>query len=339
MAKPRISKKAQKTEVDKPSHHLSISRPQRWINELQEHRVIAIIVILAFILIGIGKTTDAIQSIVKFSEVYIRSVPKNVAAHKNSEDKVLIEHADVALFRKTLEQHITLSDNEEISEELRSELSLNEYSVQVGNFFVMATNNQYKRHGLISFFYAPSRKITFVDTDFPMGITGIKATSIKEGPIQFILQVKYITMTGTGTYSESVRFYSIGTNDVWTSLDKPYREVNSGWGAFTSHTVTFETKNSLVFDKKSLQIFTNGVVILHEEGETQAVQYRDLPQEIYVWNNITKQFDQIKGRATKNTHMLTELYSDIATPKGNWFKKPKELKDGEVSQAFFSEKW
>ena len=209
------------------------------------------------------------------------------------------------------------------------------YAKSIGQISFISTTNQYNMDGLVLFFNTKTGEILLKDNELSLGISGVKVITRPNVSPSKLIVVKYITITGTGTFGHSVKFYTFDDGLVLTSLDKPYSEVNSGWDAFETDTVEFKTRNDVVVKNGVMEIHTVGVALVYGEK----LEYRDLPEEIYIWKTNSRSFEQIKGRLTHKQGLMTNIYSDIADAKGNWFQKPMVLESGSVNDVFEEEQW
>ncbi|MEW5821004.1 MAG: hypothetical protein AB1782_12505 [Cyanobacteriota bacterium] len=148
---------------------------------------------------------------------------------------------------------------------------------------------------------------------------------------KILLLIEYVTLTGSGCYGSYNKLYSIENNKVKKVLERPKYEYNTGWNAFEEDLVTFDsileeikvTENDLIITFQPQVILETNLT----DSKSNKVEHIDnLPPEIYKWDKIKETFVQIKGRITRNQNLMSGLYSDFATVKGNWFKVPKELK-------------
>jgi len=193
----------------------------------------------------------------------------------------------------------------------------------------------------VAFIDARNTKLVLEDNEFAAGIEDIEFTGVnRQASPNAIVEIIYNSMYGTGTYAKSAKIYTITEDYVLLSLNKPYFEYNNGWGAFKSDDVEFKTKNifELNQQKSVYEVRTIGVAIVRGSGtekEGDVIQtreggpvkaYRELPDEFYVWNPLSKQFEQKEGRIVAGQPLLTHVYSDFAGAKGGWFTKPAELK-------------
>lgn len=213
--------------------------------------------------------------------------------------------------------------------------SLSIYADMFNRYAIISTMEQYNRPGFIVFLDSLNDKIVLLDKDFRKGISKVKSVHNYSSSPQVIIAVMYITITGTGTYGKSVRFYTIDNDHVLLSLDKPYFQMNSGWNAFENDPVVFKLRNDFIIRNGVYEIHTSGIVTVGEEGKENI---RILPKEIYVWDQRSKQFEQTEGRLTHKAGLLTSIYSDFADPKGDWFTKPRSL-GSEENFDFVDEAW
>jgi hypothetical protein len=191
---------------------------------------------------------------------------------------------------------------------------------------------------LLAFVDTWSNRVALWDADFG---GAIHPRFVEWGPgvsPNAIVEVTYPTIRGSGTYGESTKIYTVSDDYVLLSLDKPSFEYNSGWGAFQGD-VEFKTENIFQVDPaaKTYQIRTIGAasvitsdsahpgVLRETEDGTFIIAWRALPDEFYIWNRLSRQFDQKEGRIVAGQNLMTSIYSDYATPIGDWFKKPGQL--------------
>lgn len=194
----------------------------------------------------------------------------------------------------------------------------------LGDFAVISTQGQYNREGFVLIIDSHNKLVLKDDAPYYKGIVAVKSVHNPKATPQSLFIAKYITITGTGTFGNSLRIYAFDKGRVYVALDKPQYEHNSGWGAFEADTVIFTQRNDYVVRKGIYGIQTSGVVSM-EYGKKTIDRF--LPNERYVWNPSRKKFFQTEGRITRNDYLLTSIYGDFGKPTGGWFKKPKAIKN------------
>ena len=210
------------------------------------------------------------------------------------------------------------------------------YAEMLDQYGVVCTVNQYKMPGFVIFIDCFTNSIVLGDADFPMGIEVAKSLVNKNASPEALFIVRYISISGTGTFGTSVKLYAIDNGFPILSLDKPYYEHNSGWGAFENDPVIFKCRNDYLIKNGLYEIHTQGIVTI---GVGLKETCRELPNEIYVWDSRSKQFEQVEGRMTHKQGLLTSIYSDFADPKGDWFKQPPVLTKNNAPFDFVMENW
>lgn len=212
----------------------------------------------------------------------------------------------------------------------------------IGSHAIISVTS-YRLFGYIVFLDTQSGVTILGDDKFEHGIKKIQYIDLggNSSP-NAVVEVEYITLLGTGTFGTSVKLYALTGGDVSLSLDKPYYERNSGWGAFKEEYVEFKTKNIYQVNPETLlcEIRTSGAASAQsyekDDGRkifkvlkdgAKVVAYRRLPPELFVWNPLFKKFDQKDGRDIAGQGYMTSIYADFAKPTGDWFTKPKEVKD------------
>jgi hypothetical protein len=170
-----------------------------------------------------------------------------------------------------------------------------------------------------------------------------------------LIEVKYNYGYGSGINLDYTSIYSIEKGNVLLSLNKPSYEYISGWGVFKNYLVYFKTKNTVIVNsvEKTYQIKTKGFAYAVEPVNSSSeckskfgldkdgdciIELRKLPEEVYDWNKLTKQFEQTAGRVIIDKGGgLSEIYGDFMTMEGNWFKKPPEFTAKSEYEDFFKE--
>ncbi len=205
-------------------------------------------------------------------------------------------------------------------------------AIIIGKYVVVSTKDQYKIDGFVLIFSLETGELIFSAYDFKLGIKGVKVFDTKSASPEYLLIFKYMTLSGTGMYGESVRMYAIENQRVAVALDKPYKEYLDGyWGAYKS-SVSFEQNNQLSLDAGTLKLTTVGQVSYENHD---GLREKSLPTEEYSWNSNTMKFEQTSGRLTKDKQSMSEIYADYAEPNGDWFIKPRESND----TSFIEEQW
>ena len=135
-----------------------------------------------------------------------------------------------------------------------------------------------------------------------------------------LLEVRYLKNYGTGFIAQNIKIFLISDNDVFSIFDKTIFEIISGWKAFKNDDeVEFGIKYKLSWKNKLLYLTTCGYVNIGDKR-------KDLPREVYVYDDFTRQFKQLEGRRSSDM-LLSEIYGDQAKPNGHWFVKPCEVKE------------
>lgn len=210
------------------------------------------------------------------------------------------------------------------------------HAEMLGQYGVVCTVNQYNLPGFVVFIDSFANSIALEDVEFPMGIEVTKSLVTEDSSPEALFVVRYISITGTGTFATSVKLYAIDNGFPILSLDKPYYEHNSGWGAFENDPVIFKLRNDYLTRNGLYEIHTQGIITI---GDGVKKICRKLPEEIYVWDSRSKQFEQVDGRMTHKQGLLTSIYSDFADPKGDWFKAPPTLTKKSSHLGFVEENW
>ena len=83
--------------------------------------------------------------------------------------------------------------------------------------------------------------------------------------------------------------------------------------------ILLSVKYLLSWNKGLLHLITDGYVSVGNKE-------KQLPEEVYIYDELTRKFKQIEGRESSDL-LLSEIYGDLANPAGNWFSKPKEVKE------------
>lgn len=297
--------------------------------------------ILSFValVVLLATFTDSIDKLSAFTEKhFLETVDDKLMINDLNEIRFLINETQDGSFEKVYKKLSNyLTAREESVQVVVGAMEQGEklYIKKIDGVVVISTNNQYKREAFVLFFNAKTGDVLLADDELGLGITGVKVIEKTGASPSSLLIVKYITITGTGTFGNSVKFYAIDGDLVLLSLDKPYSEVNSGWGAFEADTVEFKTKNDVLVKNGVMEIHTTGVAIIGDDS----FQYQKLPEEVYVWNPLSHQFDQVKGRITDKESLMTHIYSDIAGARGDWFIKPRRIDRNELDEVFSEEGW
>lgn len=222
----------------------------------------------------------------------------------------------------------------------------------LGRFAVIYSYQSPRWQGdFITFIHADNNRVYLMDDEFGGGV--VRVRFIEGGAAVYpnaLVEVTYVTITGTGTYGESTKIYTVTDNIVALSLDKPSFEYNSGWGAFEGDHVEFKAMNVFQIDPSTAtyEIRTIGVasVMSYDPDAPCVKQLQDhgcivswqaLPDELYVWNMLSGQFHQKEGRVSADQGLMTNIYSDYASPAGSRFHKPAELQDSTVLDLLYAE--
>jgi hypothetical protein len=188
-----------------------------------------------------------------------------------------------------------------------------------------------------------SGRVVLRDDKFGCGILSVSFYSNAAASPQHVICCEYLAIVGTGTYGTADKIFAIDGDLIILCLEKPHTEYNSGWGAFVEDLVDFRLTNEVFVKDGIYEIRTIGAVALTKDLEsdaiTNAVKYHMLPEEHYRWDNVSRQFVQSAGRITHGENLLTSVYSDFATIKGDWFRKPRDIEPNhEVIGELFPEK-
>jgi len=211
------------------------------------------------------------------------------------------------------------------------------YAEMLGRYAVICTCGQYKMNGFVIFIDSLTNAVALLDTRFPLGVVKVKSIHDKNASPQSLFIVTGLSSSGTGLYGERLRVYTIDNGGPILSLEKPYYDVISGWGAFKAHAVEFKQRNDYVVRNGAFEIRTTGIAVTEgvqddegndiEEGTTDIC--RQLPDEVYIYSRISKQFEQVRGRITNGEYYQMAVYGDYSIPKGDWFKVPHSVGDAE----------
>lgn len=197
-----------------------------------------------------------------------------------------------------------------------------------GDIVVISTTGQYNIEGFILFVDSSNDKVLMYDDSFKTGIHFINNQKV-QGFDGEIINLVYMLGKGTGFISEVLKVYVINNGKVYVGIERPYSETVCGWGVFDlDDCANFSTENKyIVIDGK--------VNIESKVKVSNGNKYKILDEDRYVWNDYTKTFEQIKGRETYGELLMSHLYSDLASPKGDWFVMPKIIDKKDV----LSENW
>lgn len=306
------------------------------MDRIKNNKIFSVIVLIAGITIWISDIAESINNISSYAKDLYTNI-YNESSHLLEEivNDVNSKNEEYNDFSESYSNLLSIIGENDPIIVKASKWNEQLYASNLGKVTFISTTDQYKMDGFAVFLDSRTGKVLLKDTEFPLGINGIKIFGkANVSPNQLVI-VKYITITGTGTFGESVRFYTIDDGLVLTSLDKPFSEVNSGWHAFETDTVEFKTKNDIILKNNVMEIHTIGIAVVHGEQ----LEYRELPQEIYVWKPNSRSFEQTEGRLTHKQGLMTSIYSDIAGAAGDWFKKPTVLQSGSLKDVFQEEQW
>lgn len=189
----------------------------------------------------------------------------------------------------------------------------------LGNILIISTSDQSKMDSFILFIDSKENKIIHKDCNLGCGIISLH---LLKTPTQFrekLLEIKYLRGYGTGFIAQNIKIFFVSENAVFPIFDKTVFEVVSGWKAFKNDdTAEFKMEYKLSWNKGLLHLITEGFINVGNEE-------KQLPEEIYVYDEQTRRFKQLEGREALNL-LLSEIYGDLANPNGDWFAKPKEIK-------------
>lgn len=190
----------------------------------------------------------------------------------------------------------------------------------LGNILIISTSDQSKMDSFILFIDSKENKV--IHKEYNLGC-GIISLHLLKTPTQFkekLLEVKYLKVYGTGFVVQNIRIFFVLDNAVFPIFDKTVFEVVSGWKAFKGNdTAEFKIEYKLSWNKGLLHLITDGYVSVGNKE-------KQLPEEVYIYDELTRKFKQIEGRESSDL-LLSEIYGDLANPAGNWFSKPKEVKE------------
>jgi len=170
--------------------------------------------------------------------------------------------------------------------------------------FLAVTVSLWRDSGLLVVLGPEPGVLALLDDDMGIGIKDLKVVSQPSAFPVALLAVRILVFVGTGTYAESIKMYAVDSGNIFLSLEKPYFEYNSGWGAFKADLVTFKLKNEYLVNSKSLvEIHTKGAAILGDVGNNTG--YRVLPEERYIWDRKTRSFKQTSNTGRSCRTCLT----------------------------------
>lgn len=304
-----------------------------------------IIIGAASVLIWIASATDAIEKTISYYDKIKLMVSESYLFTDNHLNELLEKYDELLKIQEKDRDYSKLNSllRTILSKDKKTSLELDECISENNNLTVLkqkdivivSTNNQYKSKGFILFIDRYAGSVIFKETKFDSGITGVKFINSPDAKSPSFFVVKYITITGSGTFGESVAFYALYNHNITLALQKPYYEMNSGWGAFQSDTIELKSKNELEINNSNLYLKTTGIAVYGEDMN----KFEKLPNEIYLWNSKDLLFEQVKGRTTSDKELMTDIYSDFAKPKGNWFSKPTNIDKTKLIAAFSDEQW
>lgn len=308
------------------------------LSQLKNHKALSFVVVVGVVIIALANVTQAIEKLTLFGKsVYsfakpvfggsdLATVVQVISKQKTGESKAAYEALREYLRNKSEDFQYILRP---------MDFDANLLAKTVGGITVISTVDQYNIEGFVIFIDSASGGVVLADSEYPLGVRDIKFIEDTGGSPHSLVMVRYISITGTGTLGESVKVYALDNGGVHLALDKPYSEVNSGWGAFESETVEFRTRNDLRLRNGVVEMQTSGVVMFGNDGD----QFRELPGELYLWEPRSRSLEQIHGRKTSPDALMTTIYSDFANPKGEWFEKPQSVDRTLLRQVFIEEEW
>lgn len=314
------------------------SKVDSLLSQLKNHKALSFLVVLGVVVIALANVTQAIEKLTQFGKsVYsfakpalgesdLATVVQVISKQKTGGSKAAYEALREYLRNRDEDFHFILRP---------MDFDDNLLANTVGGITVVSTVGQYKIEGFVIFIDSASGRVVLVDSEYPLGVRNIKVIEDTGGSPRSLIMVRYISITGAGTFGESVKVYALDKGGVHLALDKPYSEVNSGWNAFESETVEFRTRNDLRLRNGVVEIQSSGVVLFGNDGD----QFRELPGELYLWDPRSREFEQILGRKTSPDALMTTIYSDFANPKGEWFEKPQSVDRTLLRQVFIEEDW
>lgn len=310
------------------------------LSKLKENKFIAVLLVVVVVISGISSFTESVDKLVIYAQKSYSAVTSDDKSSINYLSELVysiknVQDGDYGASYKKLHQY--LINNEVGIDVISGAMEWNQdlYAKKIGSIVVIITTNQYKMPAFALFFNANTGELILSDNELGLGVMDVKTIEKTGASPSSLLIIRYISISGTGTFGSSVKFYTIDSDLVLLSLDKPYSEINSGWSAFKADTVEFKTKNDILVKNGVMEIHTTGVVIVGEKN----VEYRKLPEEVYIWNPNSRQFDQTIGRITHKEGLMTHIYSDIAEPTGDWFTKPRIISSKEQDLFFVEEQW
>lgn len=184
----------------------------------------------------------------------------------------------------------------------------------IGNIGVVCQLGGYRcPPGFVVFIDIGKDEIILLDTEYDLGNLSVKTIPCPEqygvpeaiSP-QTLVIVKYLSGSGTGYLLYSEKIYTIDRGSVQLSFDEPCYEVDAG---LANRVATFERRNSYVPRKGLYEIYIAGIAKREPEGAPVVVY--QLPMEVYAWNPLTKQFDQVAGRKHPRGRCLYNIYADL----------------------------
>lgn len=316
----------------------SLNKIEELFEKFKNHNAVAFCIVFGTTIIGLAAFTEAFDKLASkghsvlvtltapFKQADLSSVLGKISASRDSEFQDAY---------KELREYLILNQVQE--KQFKQPMHFDQPLLvrESNGTTVISTVNQYKISGFAIFIDTQSGKVVLSDSNFPLGIKSIKLLDNTEGYPKSMVLIKYITATGTGMYGESIRFYVLDAGKAHLALDKPYSEVSSGWGAFKNDSVEFRTRNDIKLNKKMVEIHSTGIVTIGEDAK----QFKKLPEEIYLWEPRSQEFELIKGRNSATQSLMSSVYSDLANPNGNWFKKPPSIDKTSLRKIFIEEDW
>lgn len=190
----------------------------------------------------------------------------------------------------------------------------------LGNILIISTSAQSKMDSFILFIDSKENKVIHKEHNLGYGIISLRLLNTPTKFKEKLLEVKYLKGYGTGFVVQNIRIFFVSDNAVFSIFDKTVFEVVSGWKAFKGNdTAEFKIEYKLSWNKGLLHLITDGCVGVGNKE-------KQLPEEIYVYDEQTRRFKQLEGRESSNL-LLSEIYGDLANPNADWFVKPQKIKE------------
>ena len=189
----------------------------------------------------------------------------------------------------------------------------------LGDFGVVCELGGYKiPSGFVAFIDISKNTIALLDPYYPFGDLSVETITNPDATPQILFSVKYRSGTGSGYSSFRLKIYAIDGEHLQLSLEKPCYELLSIWDPVEDpETYRLQQTNDFIVCDGFYLIQTSGTA---EIGYTDPVVL-PLPDEWYVWDPRTRQFDQVAGRLTHKKTKLSKVYADfVGNPNDDWLK-------------------